>query len=51
MSLTGYFDFITLPLVYAGAILTFKEHFSDRFIMWSLVFILSGLYISSVYVY
>lgn len=51
MSLTGYFDFITLPLVYAGVILTLKDRFSDRFIMWSLVFILSALYVSSVYVY
>lgn len=48
MSLTGYIDFITLPLVCVGAILTFKEHFSDRFIMWLSVFILSTLYVCSV---
>lgn len=51
MSLTGYFDFVTLPLFYAGVILALKEQFSDRFIMWSLVFILSSLYVSSVYFY
>ena len=51
MSLTGYFDFVTLPLLYAGAILAFKDYFSDRFIMWSLVFMFSGFYVSSVYVY